>query len=108
MVAVLIYAGLRREELRWLTLDDYDKTTGPFGMIRVRTKTIDGNSWQPKTKSNRAVPISSALRKYLDRYQPRLVPNQCLFHSPDAKWWDPDNFSQGLAACNSEQQTSIA
>lgn len=50
MVAVLIYAGLRREELLWLTHDDIDLQTGGSGMIRVRAKTIDGQSWQPKTK----------------------------------------------------------
>jgi hypothetical protein len=45
-------------------------------MIRVRAKTVDGESWQPKTKVNRAVPISSTLRGYLDRYQRKIVPGQ--------------------------------
>ncbi len=62
VVAMLIYAGLRQEELLWLTTEDVDFKTGPNGMIRVRAKTIGGESWQPKTKVNRAVPISSALR----------------------------------------------
>ena len=56
MVATLIFAGLRREELLWLTLDDVDLERG---MIRVRAKTVQGESWQPKTKVNRVVPISS-------------------------------------------------
>jgi len=38
MVAMLIYAGLRREELLWLTIDDIDYDTGSYGMIRVRAK----------------------------------------------------------------------
>lgn len=66
-----IYAGLRREEALWLTVDDRDLETGPHGMIRVRAKTVEGQSWQPKTKVNRVVPVSSALRAYLDRYFPR-------------------------------------
>jgi integrase len=66
MVAVLIYAGLRREELLWLTLDDIDRAGIAFGMIRVRAKTIGTEGWQPKTKINRAVPISSTLGRYFD------------------------------------------
>jgi len=62
MVAVLIYVGLRREEVLWLTFDDIDLEFGTYGLIRVRAKTVHGESWQPKTKSNRAVPISSPLR----------------------------------------------
>lgn len=69
MVAMLIYAGLRREELLWLTHDDLDLSAGTHGLIRVRAKTIGGESWQPKTKRNRAVPISSRLRLYLDKWQ---------------------------------------
>ena len=38
MVAVLIYAGLRREELLWLTISDVDLSAGQNGMIRVRAK----------------------------------------------------------------------
>jgi hypothetical protein len=56
MVSVLIYAGLRREELLWLTLDDIDFKTGALGMIRVRAKMIDGRRWEPKTKVNRRAP----------------------------------------------------
>jgi len=100
MVAVLIYAGLRREELLWLTHDDIDLKTGTFGMIRVRAKTIDGRSWQPKTARNRAVPISSTLRRYLDRYTRRIVPGGWLFPSPASTWWDCDNFSHDLAGAN--------
>jgi integrase len=113
MVAMLIYAGLRREELCWLTLDDIDlsRRVGGHGLIRVRAKTIDGRHWQPKTRVNRAVPISRALRDYLDRYTPpatvRPTPDAnfpgWFFPSPSSGgggWWDPDNFSADLRDAN--------
>jgi integrase len=106
MVAMLIYAGLRREELLWLTLDDVDYKTGPFGMLRIRAKTIAGESWQPKTKVNRAVPISSSLRRHLDAWRPRIVPGRWLFPSPEGKRWDCDNFSQDLRAANATARLS--
>jgi len=31
-------------------------------MIRVRAKTVDDTSWEPKIKVNRVVPISSKLK----------------------------------------------
>src|SRR5271156_3734763 len=33
MVAALIYAGLRREELLWLTPNDLDRSAGNHGML---------------------------------------------------------------------------
>jgi integrase len=66
MVATLIFGGLRREELLWLTHDDLDLNAGKYGMIRVRAKEIGGEAWEPKTKRNRAVPVSSRLRHFLD------------------------------------------
>ncbi len=104
MVATLIYAGLRREELSWLTLDDIDlrrrHTSGSHGVIRIRAKTIASRSWQPKTKRNRAVPISRALREVLDNYTPRASEERWYFPSPEGKWWDPDNFSADLREAN--------
>ena len=100
MVAVYIYAGLRREELLWLTRKDVDLTAGKYGMIRIRAKTVHGAYWEPKTKRNRAVPISSALRYYLDRYRPPKTLGQWYFPSPKGVWWDPDNFSHHLAQVN--------
>ena len=105
MVAVLIYAGLRREELLWLTREDVDlrsTSNGGHGMLRVRAKTIEGESWQPKTKTNRAMPISCALRGYLDCYTPRPSDHGWYFPSPDGKRWDCDNFSQDLRAANAD------
>lgn len=100
MVAVYIYAGLRREEALWLQLEDLDRESGPNGMLRIRAKTVNGEHWQPKTKTNRVVPISRALRQYLERYEPRIVPDHWLFPSPDGKRWDADNFGRSLREAN--------
>lgn len=117
MVAVLIYAGLRREELLWLTLDDLDfsRRGGGHGLLRIRDKSIaypDGpRSWQPKTRVNRAVPISRALRDQLDSYiSPATVTPATsdhfpgwLFPSPEGTRWDSDNFSGlHLRPCNAD------
>jgi integrase len=100
MVAVYIYAGIRREEALWLTTEDVVLHAEGGGQIRVRAKTIQGESWQPKTGSNRMVPISKALRRYLEAYTPRV--NRCgwFFPSPQSTRWDADNFSAALRAAN--------
>ena len=123
MVAALIYTGLRREELLWLTLDDvsFFRRQGGHGLIHVRAKTIDGRSWQPKTAVNRSVPISRALRDHLDRYTPPKTshpPKEAwesagstgwFFPSPGSRgkdsaggWWDTDNFSRDLREANKD------
>ena len=71
-------------------------------MLRIRAKTVNDEHWQPKTKTNRIVPISRALRSYLDRLQPRIVPGRWLFPSPECKRWDADNFSRSLRDANAE------
>ncbi len=96
MVALYIYAGLRREEALWLTAEDVDLKAGAYGMLRIRAKTVNGEYWQPKTKVNRVVPISSTLRKYLDRYEPTQVEGNWFFSTPKGKRWNPDNFSSTL------------
>lgn len=108
MVATLIYAGLRREELLWLTHDDIDlsRRNGGHGLIRIRAKTINGRFWQPKTKRNRAVPISKALRGYLDQYNAPASDHGWYFPSPMGMWWDPDGFSQALRSANSDSSLS--
>jgi integrase len=100
MVATLIYAGLRREELLWLTPDDIDWSAGTCGLIRVRAKTVDDEFWQPKTKVNRAVPISSALRRYLDKWRLKSGKGAWLFPNSVNARYDPDNFSSDLRAMN--------
>ncbi len=96
IVAMYIYAGLRREEALWLTLDDIDLHAGSNGMIRIQAKTVAGEYWQPKTSMNRAVPISRALRTYLDSYAPRPSIGAWFFPSPKGRHYDPDNFSRDL------------
>ncbi len=100
MTATLIYAGLRREELLWLTPDDIDWSAGTFGMIRIRAKTMSGEFWQPKTKVNRAVPISSSLRRHLDKWSLKREPGPWLFPNSAGGRYDPDNFSSDLRAFN--------
>lgn len=100
MVAVYIYAGLRREELCWLTVGDLDFSVGSNGMIRLCAKTVNGTFWEPKTKSNRAVPISSTLRAYLDRYAPADVTGNLFFSTPNDCQWDPDNLSRAIRGAN--------
>ncbi len=107
-VAVLIFAGLRREELLWLTLDDVNLKAGNYGMISIRAKNVDGLFWEPKTKVNRAVPVSSRLRHYLDRYERRIVPGRWFFPSPEGKQWNPDNFSRSLRKVNKKAGLSWA
>jgi integrase len=100
MVATLIFAGLRREEMLWLTLDDLDLQAPPNGLLRIRAKTVEGGSWQPKTQINRAVPVSRTLRMHLDCHRRRITPGHWLFPSPNGTKWDPDNFSRDLRAIN--------
>jgi len=100
MVSMFIYAGLRREELLWLTREDVDLTAGHNGMIRIRAKTINGEFWEPKTKSNRAVPISRALRGWLECWTLRPSLGDWYFPSPQGHRYDPDNFSRDLREAN--------
>jgi len=102
MVAVYIYTGLRREEALWLTTADVDLNAGTYGMLRIQAKTVNGEYWQPKTKVNRVVPISSSLRKYLDRYDPAQVEGNWFFSTPRGKRWHPDNFSGTLREINTK------
>ena len=69
MVAVFIYAGLRREEAIWLTPQDVDFK---YGMIHIRQKEVGGERWRPKTGRNRRVPISTKLQSYLEKVQRRV------------------------------------
>ncbi|MDI6449153.1 tyrosine-type recombinase/integrase [Anaerobaca lacustris] len=96
MVATFIYAGLRREEGLWLTVDDVDLDKR---LIYVRAKLINGKHWQPKTKRNRVVPISGALHEILAAYLPQRT-EPWFFPSTRGRRWDADNFSQGLREIN--------
>lgn len=102
MVAVYIYAGLRREELCWLTASDMDFNAGGNGMMRIRAKTVKGEFWEPKTKVNRVVPVSNKLKSFLDSYNPSVVEGKWFFSTPNGKRWDPDNLSRYLRKTNDE------
>lgn len=96
IVAVFIYAGLRREEALWLTRDDVDLIRR---VIHVRAKMVEGETWWPKTGRNRVVPISSMLVRYLEAY--KLSKNdRWYFSTSRGRRWDPDNFSHKLADFN--------
>ncbi len=88
MVATYIYAGLRREEAIWLTADDVDLTSGRWGILRVRARTVEGVFWEPKIKVNRIVPISRTLRTILDAYIHPAAPGKWFFPSPRGKRWN--------------------
>lgn len=93
MVAMYIYAGLRREEALWLTVNDLALDAGSNGMIRIQAKTIDGEYWESKTQVNSVIPISTALRKYLDQYVVLESDQGGVFPSPKSVRWDENNFS---------------
>ena len=99
-VAALIYGGFRRDEILWLTGEDVDLQQR---LIQVRAKTIDGQFWQPKTKRNRVVPISTALAEILKGYTPSRK-GPWYLPAPAGGRWDPDNFSQDLRAINRKHE----
>lgn len=90
MVATYIYAGLRRTEAIWVTWDDIDFNAQ---LLHVREKTIDGVSWCPKTKRNRAIPISTKLLPYFERQQKENRHPIWVFPSPEGCRWDGDNLT---------------
>lgn len=96
-VAIFIYAGLRRSEACWLTREDVDLEKR---IIRVEAKVSGFEEWQPKTRRNRAVPISERLAAILRDYG---LPGRSRWYlpSPKGKRWDPDNLSKRLRHFNS-------
>jgi len=96
MVATYIYTGLRRAEALWLTAEDVKLWSKP-PVILIRAKEASGESWQPKTRTNRVVPISRSLHTILSEYaltRHRDVP--WFFPSPEGCRWDGDNFAWRL------------
>lgn len=96
MVATYIFAGPRREAVLWLTHDDVDLANR---LLHVRAKEIGGEFWQPKTKRNRSIPISSRLFGILSAYQ---LPSDSpwFFPGPTGNRWNPDHFSETLREIN--------
>ena len=93
LIGTMIYAGLRREEACWLTWADVDlKSKTP--VLRIRKKTVEDQSWEPKTKRNRSIPISPKLHAILSGIKKSRTP--WVFPSPEGCRWDPDNLSRRL------------
>lgn len=91
IVAAAIYAGARREEITWLTWTDVDLRAK---LLKIRTKSIDGETWMPKTRRNRIIPVSSDLLPFL--LEQRMKHPVWVFPSPEGTRWDPDNLSHRL------------
>jgi integrase len=102
LVATYIYAGLRRLEALWLMEDDIDLEER---VIRIRSKTVEGEHWEPKTGQNRTVPISHKLLDELVSFLPYRQ-GVWFFSSPEGMRWNPDNFSQHLRKINKDSGLS--
>jgi integrase len=80
---------------------DVDLSAGVHGMLRIRAKTVEGVSWEPKTGQERGVPINSSLRPFLEAYTALVQSGRVwFFPSPKGKRWDPDGFSHRLRDIN--------
>ena len=98
--AIMIYAGLRRAEVPWLGKGDIDLASR---LIRIRPKRDGETCWEPKTKTNRVVPISGDLLEMLSAYE---SPPGSRWYVPAPKRkqarWDEDNLSRMLRRVNGE------
>jgi integrase len=63
-------------------------------------------TWQPKTKKNRGVPISSRLKPYLDKWRLKGSRRAWMFPTSQGTRYDPDNFSSDLRAANSAKSVA--
>lgn len=88
IVAVCLYAGVRRAEAIWLEVGDLDLRAG---FLRIRAKRTGENGWQPKTRRNRAVPIAPALDSILRETSSPGSADSWAFLSPQGCRWDGDN-----------------
>lgn len=95
LVATAIYAGLRREELCWLTPGDL-VLDEERPLLRVCAKQVGAETWQPKTRKNRTVPISPDLFPYLSKQRLKQGPATWLFPTLEGCRWDPDNLGKRL------------
>jgi integrase len=96
MVATYIYAGLRMAEALHLTMGDVELGDGTknFGVIRIRAKKWADGKWQPKTGTNRVVPISSTLYGWLKKYDRSRLLCPWYFPSPEGTLWTEANFGR--------------
>jgi len=65
LLAVAVTAGLREQELAWLTWDDIDLGAG---VIRVRAKRDGEETWYPKNRRARNVPLTDEIAPLLARH----------------------------------------
>ncbi|MBI3820083.1 MAG: tyrosine-type recombinase/integrase [Planctomycetes bacterium] len=93
LIATCLYAGLRRAEAIWLVRENIDIQAG---YVRVLAKRVGDDSWQPKTRRNRAVPISPLLREILKEAFRTPSASPWAFPSPQGLRWDEDNLSQRI------------
>jgi len=101
-VAVMVFAGLRREEVVWLTPADLDLDR-QWLTVRAKSDPTTHESWQPKNRRNRGVAVSSALLSEMERYLASDPPaGPWLIPSPTGRRWCPDNFSRVLRAVNAD------
>jgi site-specific recombinase XerD len=79
VVMLALYAGLRQQEIAWLTWQDVDLAEG---WIHVRSK----RGWSPKSASSeRSVPMADELRNYLST-TPRTCSTWVAPQSPGSQW----------------------
>ncbi len=79
IVMIALYAGLRQQEIAWLTWEDIDLEEG---WLHVRPK----KGWSPKSlASERSVPIADELLTYLSA-SPRTCKRWVAPHMPGKQW----------------------
>ena len=107
MVATYIYAGLRREEALWLTRADVDLRAGRPGLIYVRAKTINGESWEPKTKQNRCRADQQRPARLPRPLQAPALTWRLVLPEPRRLTLGPGQLLGGLRAVNNAAGTSV-
>jgi integrase len=89
LILLAITCGLRREEICWLTWEDYEETGEGKGIIHVRAKR-DGNvAWAPKSRAERRIPVVGELAHALKEYRVGLPPK--------CRWIIPGHGTKRLA-----------
>lgn len=95
--AVMIYAGLRRSEVLWLTPDSISSDLSYLSVLNRRDEEADIES-SLKT-GERAVTILPPLQAILQDYLPKLT-GKWVVPNPQGKRWRPDSFSKKLSGMN--------
>jgi hypothetical protein len=96
-VDIMIYAGLRRAEVLWLTRDSLDHG---LTYIKVLNGFDEEEDEEGSLKTGeRPVTILPTLRDALARYLPTLK-SEWLIPTPEGKRWSKDGFSRRLGIIN--------